>query len=96
MPRSNADALAFLFLESPRYAARVRARYAATREVVASQKIADETFAPAGNSPLAEALDALAFGAYLAFYLAVRAGQDPAAIPWVDHFKARLSGLSAP
>ncbi len=96
LPRSNPDSLAFLLVESPRYSPRIRARFAATREVVASQKIPDETFVPAGGSPLSEALDALAFGSYLALYLALRGGQDPAAIPWVDHFKARLAGLAGP
>ncbi len=92
-PASNRGALLFLFIESPLYGARLRARYAATREVVARQAVAERTIAPRGDTPLAEALDALAFGSYLAFYLALRNGQDPAAIPWVDHFKARLAAL---
>ncbi len=93
-PASNRGALLFVFIESPLYGARLRARYAATREVVARQAVAERTIAPRGDTPLAEALDALAFGSYLAYYLALRNGQDPAAIPWVDHFKARLAALA--
>jgi hypothetical protein len=93
-PASNRGALLFLFLESAAYGPRLRARYAATREVVARQAVAERTIAPGGDTPLAEALDALAFGSYLAFYLALRNGQDPAAIPWVDHFKARLAAIA--
>jgi glucose/mannose-6-phosphate isomerase len=93
-PASNRGALLFLFLESRGYGPRIAARYAATREVVARQGIAERTVVPQGDSPLEEALDALLFGSYLAYYLALRNGQDPAAIPWVDHFKERLATLS--
>lgn len=93
-PSSNRGALLFLFLESSRYGARLAARYAATREVVARQGIAERTITARGESPVAEALEALVFGSYLAYYLALRNGQDPAAIPWVDHFKERLATLA--
>jgi hypothetical protein len=96
LPASNPSSLAFLFLESGAYAPRTAARYAATREVVARQRIPDRTFAPARATPLDEALEALVFGSYVALYLALRSGQDPGAIPWVDHFKARLASLAAP
>lgn len=56
--------------------------------------VARQDPAPAVGSPLEEVLDTLAFGSYLSAYLALRSGQDPAVIPWVDHFKSRLSALS--
>lgn len=90
-PEMNRGALAFLFVESSLYGARVRARYAATREVVARQGVPEKTLAPAGETPMFEALDTLLLSSYLAFYLALRNKQDPAKIPWVDYFKERLS-----
>jgi glucose/mannose-6-phosphate isomerase len=90
LPESNRAALAFLFIESHLYGARLEERYAITREIVAKQGIGDATFRPEGSAPFFEVLDTLAFGSYLAFYLALRNKQDPAKIPWVDLFKERL------
>ena len=94
LPDANRAALGFLFIESSLYGARIEARYAATREVVARQGIPERSFRPHGGEPLLEVLDALIMGSYLAFYLALRNKQDPGKIPWVDHFKARLGALA--
>ncbi len=91
LPDANRAALGFLFIESSLYGTRLGARYAVTREVVARQGVPEKSFLPDGGSPLFESLDTLIFGSYLAFYLALRNKQDPAKIPWVDLFKARLA-----
>ena len=82
-------------MDTERYGARLAARYAVTREVVARRGVAETTFRPQGESALAEVLDTVVFGSYLSYYLALRLRQDPAAIPWVDHFKERLAQAAA-
>ena len=89
-PKTNSRNLAGLFLESNLYHPRVAKRYPISREVLQKQHIPAYAWAPRGNNRLLQALEALSFGSFLSFYLAMQNNLDPSQIPWVDYFKRKL------
>lgn len=89
-PRSNSKNLFFLFLESALYHPRNQKRFMLTQEILASRKIAYGAYRLSGHTELEQAFEALVFGSYVSFYLAILNNLDPASIPSVDYFKERL------
>lgn len=82
--------LRFLFLESDLYVDELKKRYSLTREVVEKNEISTEILNLNSESKFSQALEVVALGSYLSFYLSFLHGEDPAQIPWVEFFKKRL------
>ncbi len=83
--------LAFVFLKSKAYSPRVQKRFALTDEVVRKNNVKTFAFESAAKNKLAAALDALAFGGALTYYLGILHRENPSPNPWVDYFKKRLA-----
>lgn len=62
-----------------------------TKEVVTRNKIKQLEYRPNSKTKLAQVFEVLSFGGYLTLFTALRYGQDPSVIPWVDYFKKKLS-----
>lgn len=91
-PEQNTQSLAFLFLISQLYSDRILKRLKITQEVVKKNGIAvHPIYLQNQNNKIVESLTTIQFGAYLNYYLGILNKVDPAKIPWVDYFKAKLS-----
>ncbi|MDP3244640.1 MAG: SIS domain-containing protein [bacterium] len=89
-PKENKNRLKFLFFESTLFHPRVMTRYSLTKEVLKKQNIQSLAWRPKTKTRLGQALEMLAFGGFISFYLAVLNKIDPSKIPWVDYFKKKL------
>ncbi len=82
--------LFILFISSDLYSDKLKKRVELTKDVVSKNGISWDEYKPAGSSKLSQVLNALSFGGYLTYYLAMLYGQDPSLIPWVEYFKEQL------
>lgn len=89
-PRANTRCLAFVFFDSLLYFLPNRRRLKITEDVVKKNKIKFFHYRLSAPDKPAQALEMLIFGSYVSFYLAVLNRVNPAKIPWVDYFKAKL------
>lgn len=89
-PSSNTDHLLFLLVESKLYAANNTLRCQLSDEVITKNQIQIRSISLTSPTKLTQAFELLVFGSYVSFYLAMLHDVDPAAIPWVDWFKAEL------
>jgi glucose/mannose-6-phosphate isomerase len=80
----------FLLFESELYTPRVSKRYPLTKEVIEKNEVEATIIKLTGKNKLNQAFELLAFGEYVALYLAILYGLDPSPIPWVDYFKEKL------
>lgn len=80
-----------LFLVSNLYSDSIKKRIDLTKDVVGKNGISTLEYQADGDGKLAQMLNVLSFGGYLAIYLAFLYGQDPSVIPWVDYFKEQLA-----
>jgi len=81
---------AFLLLASTDYGERIAKRFMATKKILNRKSIASFTVTAEADGAISQALEILAIGGFVSFYLAMINGKDPAEIPWVDFFKAEL------
>jgi hypothetical protein len=65
-------------------------RYSLTQEVLKKQGIKCFAWQAKTKTPLSQVFEALAFGSFLSFYLAMLNSVDPSRVPWVDYFKKNL------
>jgi len=65
-------------------------RFTLTQGIIKRLGISTSTFRPRGNTVAEQAVDLLAFGGYVSWYLAILRRVDPAAIPTVDELKRKL------
>lgn len=91
LPANISRRLKFLFLTSNLYLPQNRKRVLATQAVLKKQGIGFIDYGIKGESRLMATGEALSFGSWLSFYLAVLNDREPAGVPWVDFFKAKLS-----
>src|SRR3990172_430270 len=89
-PKTNPQNLAFLFCISSRYRHQLSIRYPLSRQVVNKNGIPSFDLQVEGDSDLAQAMDLIQSGAYIAYYLALLNGVDPGLIPWVDWYKDEI------
>jgi len=89
-PKSNQKELAFILIESNSYDQRVQRRYEITKKVLEKNGIFNLSYKCTEKDKLSQVCEALSLGSYVSFYLAMQAGIDPTAIPFVDFFKAEL------
>lgn len=85
-------ALEFVFLESSLYPARVGERFALTEEVVAKNGVRTRTWRSRERTAFGQAMETLAFGGAMTYYLGILHRENPSPNPWVDYFKRRLAG----
>ena len=86
--------LHFIFITSEKYGQKNQKRLILTREIVKENSIITSGINLAGVTPLIQAMELVQFGAFVAYYLAVIHGVDPAKIPYVDYFKNKLSAIT--
>ncbi len=89
-PRDNRRLLSFLFLESKNYLPPIRKRFSITKTVLDKNGIKHDSYLVTSDSTLSQTMDALLYGSYVNFYLAMLNGRDPSPIPFVDFFKKQL------
>jgi glucose/mannose-6-phosphate isomerase len=89
-PASNKNDVVCLFFESSLYSPRVAKRLELTKQVVAKNKIKVVSTKLTSKNKLEQALEMLALGAWLSYYLALTNKVNPTTIPWVDWFKKEL------
>lgn len=90
-PDGNKETLKFLFYDSGLYSERISRRFVFTEEVVSKNGIGTVTQKLQASSEFLQVFEAIQFGAFWQYYLTMLYGIDPAPIPWVDYFKAKLS-----
>lgn len=89
-PRTDLKKLIFFFLESNLYHPRNIERIKITKHILRKNKINYISYRLQGKDKLSQAFEALMLGSYVSYYLAILNKVNPAAIPWVDYFKAQL------
>jgi glucose/mannose-6-phosphate isomerase len=80
----------FIFLMSPNYNERITKRFLVTKKILDKKGIPSRQFIATSNGALNQALELLALGGWIGFYLAMLNSQNPAEIPWVNYFKQEL------
>jgi glucose/mannose-6-phosphate isomerase len=89
-PKNNPQNLTFLFFDSALYSPRIGQKMTVTKDVVTQNKIPFLSYQCQAAERLSQAFEAILFGAYVSFYLAMLNEVDPSVIPWVDYFKEKL------
>ena len=89
-PEADKKVLKFLFYNSGLYSERIRRRFALTEDVVSKNGIGTVTQKLQAGSEFLQVFEAVQFGSFWQYYLTMLYGIDPAPIPWVDYFKAKL------
>jgi len=70
---------------------RLERRLYLTDKIFKKNKLPVLSYPAQSASRLGEALEILALGSWLSYYLGLLNGVDPAKIPWVDLFKKELA-----
>lgn len=90
-PHTNQSDVVFILVQSDLYHPRNQKRVNLTKKVIEKNKISTFTYHPQAKTRLAQALEAIQFGAFVNHYLTLTHGLDPSPIPWVDYFKQKLA-----
>lgn len=83
--------LTVLFLDSNLYSEHLKKRLSLTEEVIKLNNVESIKYHLEGVNKLEQVFEALLFGGFFSFFLAILYQQDPSVIPWVDYFKEKLS-----
>jgi len=89
-PRTAKTDLVFLFIGSDLYSKKLKQRMRITQKVVTKQGCRSVVWRARGATRAAEALQMLAFGGWISFYMAMVNRVNPSFIPWVNFFKKEL------
>jgi glucose/mannose-6-phosphate isomerase len=89
-PRPMLDGLAALFLRDPGDHARVAKRFEWLGRYLRRRGVRVETVTPEGGDAMERLLVAVAWGDFVSYYLALRNGADPSALPGVTSLKKAL------
>ncbi len=73
------------------YNKRTQTRFALTTKILKQLGATVSTYKPRGATPMEKAIDLLAFGGYVSWYLAAVRNVKPADIPTVNYLKAQLA-----
>lgn len=90
-PDTMRATLGFVFLDSGLYSERIGHRVRATQKVLAKQGYGFNLWEATEPTRLGQAFEALQFGSWLSFYMAIQNRANPSDIPWVDFFKKELA-----
>ncbi|MBT4433343.1 SIS domain-containing protein [Candidatus Falkowbacteria bacterium] len=89
-PKSNQKNLCFIFLNSHLYHKRNQKRYEITKKVIKKNKINFTEYSLSSKTKLDQVFEALVFGSYASFYLAMLNKINPSPVPFVDFFKKEI------
>jgi len=92
-PAENKKLLYFVFLESALYPERIKQRFAITKKVLKKNEIKFTAHEIKSKNVAAATIEALVFGSYASFYLAMLNKVNPAQVPWVNYFKRELNKI---
>ncbi len=90
-PKELLSKVHVLFFESALYHDRIQKRYAVTSALAQDKGLQVSHIQMHGSTRLMQVFEAIVFGSYLSFYLAMELGIDPSPIPNVDHLKDALA-----
>jgi len=90
-PLAAKKLLGFLFLESKLYSERLRLRVKVTQKALAKQGFGFSSWQAVEPTRLGQAFEALSFGSWVSFYMAIENKANPSNIPWVDFFKKEFA-----
>lgn len=90
-PVSNRKNLIFSFMDSSLYPAKISSRMVITKKVLQKNKIPFISYRFISDDKLSQSFEALLFGSYVNYYMAILNNIDPSPIPWVDYFKQELA-----
>lgn len=90
-PGANKKLLYCIFLESKIYPERIQERIKITKKVLTKNKIKFVGHELESEDVSSAITEALVFGSFASFYLAMLNKVNPAEVPWVDFFKKELS-----
>lgn len=86
-PSSNKENFLYVFLESEFYSEPIKRRIELTKEVIEKNEINVKIIKLEAKSEFAQIFEAVQLNGFIAFYLALLNGVDPAVIPWVTYFQ---------
>jgi len=89
-PRPLLDQLAAVFLRDPNDHPRIVRRFEWLGSYLRRKGVAVETVTPAGEDAMERVLACVAMGDFVSYYLALRNGMDPSALPGVESLKKAL------
>lgn len=90
-PKELLSKVHLLHFESDLYHERNQKRYRVTEELAKAKGLQVSAIRMQGKTKLEQAFEAIVFGSYLSFYLAMELGIDPSPIPNVDYLKDQLA-----
>jgi len=90
-PASNKKNLIFFFMDSKLYPEKIAKRMDITKQVLRKNKINYINYQFTSKDNLLQSCEALLFGSYVNYYMAIFNNIDPSPIPWVDYFKKQLA-----
>ncbi len=89
-PRPLLDRLAAVFLRDTQDNPRIVRRFEWLGRYLRRKGVAVESFTPAGDDAMERLLACVAMGDFVSYYLALRNGMDPSALPGVESLKKAL------
>jgi len=89
-PRPLLDHLAAVFLRDPHDHPRIARRFEWLGRYLRRKGVAVETVTPQGEDAMERLLACVAMGDFVSYYLALRNGMDPSALPGVESLKKAL------
>lgn len=89
-PRPLLDRLAAVFLRDPQDHPRIVRRFEWLGRYLRRKGVAVESVTPAGDDAMERVLNCVAWGDFVSYYLALRNGMDPSALPGVESLKKAL------
>ena len=89
-PRPLLDKLSAVFLRDPHDHPRIAARFEWLGRYLRRKGVLVETHVPKGDDPMDRLLACVAMGDFVSYYLALRNGMDPSALPGVESLKKAL------
>ena len=85
----------FLFLESALYHPKNQLRFKLTKQLFSQKKIDFITLSMEGSTRLLQACEAVQYGGYVAYFLALQQGIDPTPIKVIQDFKKKMNEQGA-
>lgn len=89
-PRPFLDGLAAVFLRDPQDHPRIVRRFEWLGKYLRKKGVTVETVSPKGDDAMERVLSCVAMGDFVSYYLALRNGMDPSALPGVESLKKAL------
>lgn len=93
LPKTLKENTHFLLFNSELYPAAIRDRLQVTRTLLDKMGYRHTVVRPESSHPTLQAFEALSFGGFVSYYLAILSNLDPGPIPTVDFLKKELAKL---